>query len=327
MLSKKMGLIVLLTAAMALAGWAARPQILEFKTCRQIRETPTSFQPSGWTSSFTTEDEYVYCVVKVRIPRNASRRKYDAKLIWYTPTGSVFKEDTFEDLERGYIWSLRGEMRIRGTVAASLLGEWQLKFMVSYGPQRTITFTISSPNTGPQHRAPTQGQSQLPVQSSFVKGRELEPNDTPDTANRLALNTPVQGELKYFSQKVYDQDWFMVTVPAGESLWLVINAVGETPFWVSPACFLWLYMGEDLKPPGLLHWESQQQRGEEVSTCELALQLEGAATYFIKLDVRQCRYNLAYAITVADAPPGWLKEDAGGDLNGLPLSLLSGFRL
>lgn len=306
------GFIALLVLAVGGMAWAARPEILEFRTCRQIRETPTSFEPSGWTSSFSIEDEYVYCVVKLRIPSDASRRRYDAELVWYTPAGSVFKEDRFKDLERGYVWSLRSEMKIRGTAAASHPGEWRLKFSVSYGPKRTITFTISAPEgRAPSWTAP-RSEPQAIVQPGPVEGRELEPNDTPKTANQLKLNSPVQGELRYFSEEVCDQDWFSVIIPPGEDLWLVINAVGETPFWVSPHCFLWVFMGEELEPPGLLHWESQQQRGEETSTCDLALRLQGPATYFIKLDVKQCRYNLAYAIRITDTAPEWVEKQGGG---------------
>lgn len=283
--------------SLALAG---RPEILELRTCREVKETPYSFEARGWTSSFTAEDAFVYCVAKVRIPGDASWSAYRAQMVWYSPDGSEFRTDEFKDLERGYTWSLWGRLPIRGAPAASLLGAWKVVFSVTYGPSRSTTFTLSSSTK------PDDGE-RLPS-SVQVEGREQEPNDTAETANRLSLKTPVQGEIRHFSEKVFDQDWFVIQVSRGQRAWLVINVVGTTSLWVSPHCFLRLYLGEELERPGLIRWESRQERGEERSTCDVALPLDGPGMFYVRLSAKDCGYDLAYRIELDTVPPAWLED-------------------
>ncbi|MGC9530334.1 MAG: hypothetical protein ACP5G2_07010, partial [Candidatus Bipolaricaulaceae bacterium] len=202
-------------------------------------------------ASFTVDHEFIYFIAKVRVPRDATWRAYRARLVWHSPDGSEFR--VREDLERGYIWSLRDRLPVRGSPAAGLPGTWRIVLSISFGPSRSTTFTLAG-------RSTSAAGDDLPADSAPVEGREREPNNTVATANLLTHGSPVQGELRYFSAAVYDQDWFVVRLAEGRRAWLEVNAVGSTSGWVTPRAFLHLSLGEGLDTMPVIRLQSRRER-------------------------------------------------------------------
>lgn len=303
------GIVLLIVCLSAWAGWAgSQPEITQILTCR---EKPTRFEPRGWTSSFTSEDESVYCLAEVSIPSSASRRSYDATLKWYAPDGELYYTHEYEDLKHGYTWSLWGSIHVSGARAADLTGPWRVVLSVKFGPSKSHTFTIKS--SAPSTEAPSSLLDWPPISQPApeepVIGREDEPNETSQTANLLRLDEGVQGEARFYSNEVYDQDWFHINLGSDRKYWLVINAVGTTSQWLSPVSFLRLYKSDRLNDPLNFSSYSRQERGEERSTCDLVVLLQGPGTYYILISAQDCEHDVIYSLQVATTKPEWAEEE------------------
>jgi hypothetical protein len=298
-------IVVLLLAWPAWAG--SQPEITQILMCR---ERPTEFEARGWTSSFTSEDDSVYCLAKVNIPSSASKRSYDATLKWYAPDSELYYTHEYDDLKRGYTWSLWGSISVRGARAADLTGTWRVVFSVKFGPSKSHTFTIKSSTSSTRTPSPLLDWPLIsqPAQEKPVIGREEEPNETSQTANLLGLDEGVQGETRFYSNTVYDQDWFRINLESNRKYWLVINAVGTTSQWLSPASFLRLYKSDRLNDPLSFSSYSRQEHSEERSTCDLVVPLQGPATYYISISAQECEHDVIYSLQVATTEPEWVEE-------------------
>jgi hypothetical protein len=214
--------IIWLFAVACLPG--SIPKVTYIRTCTSVTERPSQFEASGWTMRFNVGDT-VYCVLKVDVPYDASRSSYDGTMRWYAPNGDLYFEHDYKDLDSGYIWSLWGSID-----EASIAGQWRVTFSLHYATSRSVLFTVSGtssadgllfnpPSTDYQQplldlpSLPATPPSSIPP-SGTVVGREKERNESIQTANTLTLDERVQGEARYYSQAIYDQDWFKIDLPS-----------------------------------------------------------------------------------------------------------------
>jgi len=292
------------------------PKVTSMRTCTSVTQRPSQFEASGWTMRFNVGDT-VYCVVKVDVPYDASRSSYDATIKWYTPNGDLYHEHDYKDLERGYIWSLWGSID-----SANIAGQWRVTFSLRYATSRSVMFTVSGTSSadGPLFNPPSTDYQQpsldlpsLPAAPpssaptlAVVVGREQEPNESIHTANTLTLDERVQGEMLYYSQAIYDQDWFSIYLPDTRKYWIEINAVGETSDWLSPANFVSLYVRNDAGKIGFSSYSSQK-RNTESSTCDVVIPLTGPGKYYILLSTHDFEHNLVYSLQVVTTIPAWAK--------------------
>ncbi len=286
-------LIMVLFVVAALAS--SVPKVTYMRTCTAVTERPSQFEASGWTMQLNVGDA-VYCVVKVDVPYDASRRSYDATMKWYTPSGDLYYQHEYKNLERGYIWSLWGSID-----SANLLGQWRVTFSLRFATSRSVSFTVGSSSS-------TNGSSFAPPssapQSEPVVGRELEPNETITTANVLTLDKRVQGEAQYYSQAIYDQDWFEIYLPMARTYWVEVNAVGETSDWFSLEDFIDVYTSDTTKAVRFSSYSSQK-RGTAQSTCDVVIPLTGPGKYYILLSTHDFGHNLVYSLQVVTIIPAW----------------------
>jgi len=140
----------LVVLALAWTGYASsRPEIIEMRTCAGVKEWATSFDAQAWTFAFSSSDRFIYCVVKVRVPCDASRSSYSAELQWYTPAGDLYRTQEYKELDNCSVWSLSGAIPVAGTQAADMPGQWKVVFSMKYGPRRSISFTLEGDRSEP----------------------------------------------------------------------------------------------------------------------------------------------------------------------------------
>jgi len=307
--------LLLITGLFAIGCVAGSvPKITSLRTCTSVTQRPSKFEASGWTMRFNVGDT-VYCVVRVDVPHDASRSSYDGTMRWYSPNGDLYYEHDYKNLERGYIWSLRGSID-----EASIAGEWRVTFSLRYATSRSVLFTVSGTSSadGPLFNPPSTGYQQPSLDlpsleitppsnvppSAAVVGREQEPNESIHTANTLTLDERVQGEARYYLQAIYDQDWFEIYLPGTRTYWLEINAVGETSDWLSPVEFVSLYVRDDTEKIGFSSYSSQK-RNTESSTCDVVIPLTGPGRYYILLSTHDFEHNLVYSLQAVTTIPAW----------------------
>lgn len=136
-------------------------------------------------------------------------------------------------------------------------------------------------------------------------GREEKLNETARTANVLALDKAVQGEVRFYSHTVYDQNWFRIRSDSNRKYWLVITAVGMTTDWLSPTGFLRLYRSDQLNHPQNFAYYSQQKRSKERSTCATVVVIHVSGVYYISISSQSCEYDIAYSLRVTATEPEW----------------------
>jgi len=307
--SKRVGLVGLVGVVLILLiTWGAWGQwhsieepspveITYMRTCSEIVERLNTFEARAWSASFSSQSERVYCVVKLDIPSDASLNKYWATMQWYTPNGDPYEQQKWDNLRRGKTWSLYGAIDVRGTEAADLPGQWRVTFSVRRGPRKTVGFSIQ--------RALTTGEGVSlpgPGVGEPVTGREQEPNDAAGTANLLAFDEKVQGEVLFYSEDVYDQDWYRIELAGDEEYWLEVNAVGMTSQWLSPFGFLGVYQGAALVPMSL-SWDAQQEVSEDRSLCDAVVPIQGPGTYYVFIQAKDCEHDIYYSLQIATSKP------------------------
>jgi len=309
-------LLLLITGLFGIACLARSiPKITSMRVCTSVTERPGEFKASGWTLQFDVGDT-IYCVVKVDVSHDASRSSYDGVMRWYGPSGDLYYEHNYENLERGYIWSLWGSID-----EASIAGEWRVTFSLRYATSKTVLFTVSGPPSAGEllfnppntnYHQPLPDLPSLPASPPsgappdvVVVGREQEPNESMQTANMLALDKLVQGEARYFSQAIYDQDWFEIYLPGTRTYWVEINAVSETSDWFSPEDFISLYYAGDVTLAIRFSSYSDRKRDTTHSTCDVVIPLTGPGKYYIVLSTHDFEHNLVYSLQVATTIPAW----------------------
>jgi len=114
-----------------------------------VKEWATSFDAQAWTFLFSSSARFIYCVVKVRVPCDASRHSYSAELEWYTPGGDLYRTQEYKELDRCSVWSLAGSIPVAGTQATGMPGQWKVVFSMKYGPRKTIFFTLGTDRSEP----------------------------------------------------------------------------------------------------------------------------------------------------------------------------------
>lgn len=281
------------------AGWGAQPTITYMRTCSEVIKGHGSepFEAKGWTSTFDIGDT-VYCVVRVRIPYYASYYSYPATMTWRTPDGKIYRKHDWS-LRRGSEWYLWGWIE-----GVSQVGEWRVTFSLEHGPRKTITFTVK----GIDLSLPEEPSGSMPSVPQPVKGREVEPNETAGTANLVTFDASIQGEARFYTQEIFDQDWFYIELSGDVDYWLEINAVGMTDQWLSPAMFLRLYKGSRLDAPLDYFSYSRQQKDEERSSCDVVVPLRGPGRYYIVVSAQECGFDIAYSLRVSTTRPEWTEK-------------------
>ena len=106
----------------------------------------------GWgtghsTPSFPADTDYAYCKVEVEIPPQAAALSYTLVMTWYAPDNSVYQTDTWELARDAYyymIYQRVGKLAIKGTRAASLIGQWRVTASIRFtGVSKTVRFSIT----------------------------------------------------------------------------------------------------------------------------------------------------------------------------------------
>jgi len=315
MLRRGLVFLMLIVCALAWAGWASsKPEITYMRTCQKVIERATSFEASGWISAFS-EGNSVYCVVKLYIPFDSPQPSYSASLRWYTPAGELYSERKFDDLERkrgSARWSLWDSIE-----NVNLAGYWRVTFSVQRGPTKTVAFSVGSvavsePISPPPSAeaisrlsTPSPTPEQEPEEGEkAITGREQEPNDAAGAANLLAFDEKVQGEVLFYSEDVYDQDWYRIELAGNEEYWLEVNAVGMTSQWLSPFSFLGVYVYQEAAlVPMSLPWEAQQEVSEDRSLCDAVAPIQGPGTYYIFILAKDCEHDIYYSLQIATSKP------------------------
>jgi len=288
-------LIVIALLSIQLYGACASvPRITYMRTCSSVQERPSQFEASGWSMQFTAGDS-VYCVIKADIPHDAAKRSYSATLRWYAPDGDLYYEHDYKDLDRGYIWSLWGSIN-----SVDIPGQWRVTFSLRYAASRSVSFTV---NAGPAPVQPAEPESIRPV-----IGREMEPNDDVSNANVLTLAKRVQGEGRYYTDTICDDDWFTFTLPAVGKYWLEISAVAETSAWLSPRDFVSVYHTDSTIAMDFSSY-SRQERDEERSSCDAVIPLIGPGNYFVHISSCSCHYDLVYSLLLTTTIPSWAQGE------------------
>lgn len=181
-----LGLSLLTISSFGFTAWGScRPEIMLMRTCREVIERPTSFEPRGWTMSFSTGD-IVNCVLKLEIPNCAPRQSYTGTMRWYAPDGELYGEWRVEDLDRNTTWSLYDWIDTGREPAASMTGQWRIHFSLMQGPSKSLVFTVSGPlevpsPVGPPNQPPVASFSFSPASPSVSEWVRFDATSSDDT--------------------------------------------------------------------------------------------------------------------------------------------------
>jgi S1-C subfamily serine protease len=121
-----------------------------------ITKIQMDWRAEGWgtghsTPSFSADTEYAYCKVEAEIPPHGASLYYTLTLTWYAPDGTVYQSESW-DLERDPRWytiyQRVGKLAIRGTRAATLIGEWRVVAAFRFeGKSKSVRFQITPGRT------------------------------------------------------------------------------------------------------------------------------------------------------------------------------------
>ncbi|MCK4394796.1 hypothetical protein KAX17_18005, partial [Candidatus Bipolaricaulota bacterium] len=175
-------LLVLFAVILALGTGASASvscKVEQMVFCKGIHEWQHRYQPLDRTTTFSAEDKYVYCFLKIH-----AEKATDVTVKWTTPSGDLYHTytDELKAPPRGYYttWCLRPRLAIDGTRAATLAGTWKVRVSLSPGFGKTGEFEIvGEPSIElplpPAFPTPPPAQ---PPKEEPIEGREEEPNDS-----------------------------------------------------------------------------------------------------------------------------------------------------
>ncbi len=130
-----------LLASAALVFGAAQPVVAQGfgTTVRFCRDVPDDFSCQGMSTVFAPTDDAVWVLFRLRW-----RSPYTLTVEWVAPSGVVYETFVGRVTGEGYYW-WRLRLAIRGTRAASLLGEWTVRVTTDTGFSTMGKFTLQGP--------------------------------------------------------------------------------------------------------------------------------------------------------------------------------------
>jgi hypothetical protein len=126
-MSYKTAFFVLLVWILAIAAAvSASPIVEEFVVCQDIDEGGDSFTAIGITNTFTSSDDEIHCYLRVWL-----KKRGIVTFKWYAPDGSLYQTNRTSTLSDSYTWHIYRTLKVSGTEAASLYGQWTVKCTIS----------------------------------------------------------------------------------------------------------------------------------------------------------------------------------------------------
>jgi len=290
-------------------------EVEEMVFCKGIHEWEHRYQPLDRTTTFSPEDQYVYCFLKIH-----AEKAVDVTVKWTAPSGELYHTHSYE-LEappRGYFttWSLRPRLAINGSRAASLTGTWKVRVSLSPGFGKTKEFDIvgqPSIELPPPPIFPTPSPAQPPPEEP-IEGREEEPNDSLKSANLIETDSLIQGETYYHSPQLFDQDWFEAVLPLNQTYWVCVNYIGSRALFVQDATgdlklslpyAVFEEHNLDHAIGGALHQQYTTNYETDTVDCMSAFEVRGPGIFYIRIFSELS--DLVYSLRVMPALPDWAR--------------------
>jgi len=297
----------------ALAGVSCKVEQMVF--CKGIHEWGHRYQPLDRTTTFSAEDQYVYCFLKIH-----AEKATDVTVKWTTPSGDLYHTYT-DELKaplrgRYYTWSVWSRLAIDGTRAATLAGTWRVRVSLSPGFGKTGEFKIvgqPSIELPPPPIFPTPSPVQPPPEEP-IQGREEEPNDSSKSTNRIEIDSLIQGETYYRSSQLFDQDWFDVLLPSSQSYWICVSYMGSRALFVLDDTGdlkldlpYEVFEEHDLDHAisGAFHQQYTTDYEKDTVDCMSAFEVRGPGVFYIRIFSE--RSDLVYSVRVMPSLPDWAR--------------------
>jgi len=297
------------------ASAAVSCKVEEMVFCKDIHEWEHRYQPLDRTTTFSPEDQYVYCFLKIH-----AEKAVDVTVKWTTPSGELYHTHTYE-LEappRGYYttWSLRPRLAINGVRAASLTGTWKVRISLSSGFGKTGEFDIvgqPSIELPPPPIFPTPSPVQPPPEEP-IQGREEEPNDSLKSANLIEIDNLIQGGTYYHSPQLFDQDWFEIVLPLNQTYWVCVNYIGSRALFVQDATGdlklslpYEVFEEHDVDNPisGTIYHRYTTDYNTDTVDCMSAFEIRGPGVFHIRIFSELS--DLVYSLRVMPTLPDWAR--------------------
>jgi len=293
---------------------SASCKVEEMIFCKDIHEWEHRYQPLDRTTTFSPQDQYVYCFLKIH-----AEEAVDVTVKWITPSGELYHTDSYElkAPPRGYytIWSLSPRLAIDGTRVASLTGIWKVRVSLSPGFGKTKEFKIvgQSPIELPSLPIiPTPSLVQ-PSPEEPIKGREEEPNDSVENANLIDVDSLIQGKTYYHSAQLFDQDWFKIVLPLNKTYWFCISFFGSRALFIQDApgdlklsLPYEVFEAHDLDHAisGTLHQQYMTSYEKDSVDCMSAFEVHGPGVFYIRIFSELS--DVVYSVRVGDSLPDWV---------------------
>ena len=285
-------------------------EVEEMVFCKDIHEWEHRYQPLDRTTTFSPDDQYVYCFVEIH-----AEEATDVTVKWTTPSGELYHTDSYE-LGGHTIWSLKPRLAIHGTRVASLTGTWKVRVSLSRGFGKTRQFKITgqpSIEFSPPAVVPTPFPMQLSEEKP-IQGREEEPNDSLKSANLTDVNSLIQGETYYHSAQLFDQDWFKIVLPLNKSYWVCMDYFGTRSLFVQDATGdlkldlpYKVFEEHDLNHAilGAFHQHYTTDYEKDTVDCMSAFEVCGPGVFYIRIFSE--RSDLVYSVRVGTSLPDWVR--------------------
>ena len=305
--------VILSLGTGARAGVSCKVEQMVF--CKDIHEWEHRYQPLNRTTTFSSEDKYVYCFLKIH-----AEKATDVTVKWTTPSGELYHTHSYElkAPPRGHYttWSLRPRLAINGTRAAALTGTWRVRVSLSSGFGKTGEFKIvgqPSIELPPPPIFPTPSPVQPPPEEP-IQGREEEPNDSSKSTNRIEIDSLIQGETYYRSSQLFDQDWFDVLLPSNQSYWICVSYMGSRALFVLDDTGdlkldlpYEVFEEHDLDHAisGTFHQQYTTDYEKDTVDCMSAFEVRGPGVFYIRIFSE--RSDLVYSVRVMPSLPDWAR--------------------
>jgi len=291
-------------------------EVEEMIFCKDIHEWEHRYQPLDRTTTFSPEDQYVYCFLKIH-----AEEAVDVAVKWTTPSGELYHTDSYElkAPPRGCYttWSLRPRLAIDGTRAASLTGTWKVRVSLSPGFGKTGEFKIVGQSSielppPPIFLTPPLSPVQPPPEEP-IQGREEEPNDSVKSANLIEIDSLIQGGTYYHSAQLFDQDWFEIVLPLNQTYWVYVNYIGRRALFVQDATGdLKLRLPHEIFEEhdldhaigGTLHQQYTTDYEKDSVDCMSAFEVRGPGDFYVRIFSELS--DLVYSLRVTPTLPDWV---------------------